>query len=266
MVFLRSIRPKPSLPADSGYPYNLPALRNLATLDLSADVTFFTGENGTGKSTLIEAIAAGARLQTIGGQDTDRDPTLTTARELAGHLTFSWSRRPGRGFFMRSEDFFNFANRVNTTGCELEEFASAYDDDESYGARLARGSLLGQRQQLQGAYGDLHARSHGEAFLSVFQERIRPGGLYLLDEPDVALSPLRQLSLISMMFDMVDGGSQFIIATHSPIMTAFPGATIYRFGGDGIAPVAFDDTDNVRLMRDFLAGPERFLELMRPDG
>lgn len=266
MVFLRSIRPKPSLPDDFGYPYNLPALRSLETLDLSAGVTFFTGENGTGKSTLIEAIGAGARLQTIGGQDTDRDPTLATARELAGHLTFSWTRRPSRGFFMRSEDFFNFASRINTTGSELEEFASAYDGDDSYGARLARGSLLGQRQQLQGTYGDLHARSHGEAFLSVFQERIRPGGLYLLDEPDTALSPLRQLALLSMITGVVEQDAQCIIATHSPIITAFPGATIYRFSADGIAPIAYDDTDNVRLMRDFLAGPDRFLELMRGEG
>jgi predicted ATPase len=262
--FLRSIRPKRSLPDDNYYPWNLPALRTLSTLDLSADVIFFTGENGTGKSTLIEAIAAGTRLQTIGGLDTDRDPTLETARELSNHLTFAWSRRPPRGFFMRSEDFFNFANRINTTGNELEEFASAYDGDDSYGARLARGSLLGQRRQLEGSYGDLHARSHGEAFLRVFQERIRPGGFYLLDEPDTALSPLRQLALLTMIAEVVDNGAQFIIATHSPIITAFPGATIYRFSPEGIAQVAYDDTDNVQLMRDFLSDPQRFLALMRP--
>lgn len=259
MIYLKSVAPKRSLPASNAYPFSLPAVEHLDRLVFDTPVTFFVGENGTGKSTLLEAIAYASERITVGGQDIARDPTMAGVRDLGDHLSLSWAKRTTRGFFMRSEDFFNFASRITETTQEMDDLAASYAGSDSYGALLARSSARGQHAALAGAYGDLHARSHGEAFLQVFQSRFVPGGLYLLDEPDTALSPLRQLALISLMRGMVEQKAQFIIATHSPMLMAYPEATIYRFGEAGIRKIPFDEADNVVLMRDFLANPELFL-------
>lgn len=259
MIYLKSVVPKRSMPASDAYPFSLPAVGHLDQLVFDTPVTFFVGENGTGKSTLLEAVAYASERITVGGQDIARDPTMAGVRELGDHLSLSWARRTARGFFMRSEDFFNFASRITETTQEMDDLAASYDGDDSYGALLARGSARGQQAQLTGAYGDLHARSHGEAFLQLFQARFAPGGLYLLDEPDTALSPLRQLALLSMMSGMVQQQAQFIIATHSPMLMAFPEATIYRFDETGISSIDWHENDNVVLMRDFLNDPELFL-------
>lgn len=259
MIYLKSISPKRTLEPSADYPFSLPAVEHLGRLVLDTPVTFFVGENGTGKSTLLEAVAHASKRITAGGQDIALDPTMAPVRDLGNQLTLSWSRRTARGFFMRSEDFFNFASRIGNTTQEMDDLAASYDGDDSYGALLARASARGQSAQLAGAYGDLHARSHGEAFLQVFQSRFVPGGLYLLDEPDTALSPLRQLALLSMMAGMVQEKAQFIIATHSPMLMAFPNATIYRFDETGINQIDWEDNDNVILMRDFLANPDLFL-------
>jgi predicted ATPase len=261
MIYLERVTPASSLAGMTGYPYSLPVIQCMDELRLDTPVTLFVGENGTGKSTLLESIAASTRLSTVGGKDVERDPTLAPVRDLSDHLRIIWAKPTSRGFFMRAEDFFNFASRMTETAREMDELADSYLGDRSYGALLARGSALGQRTELARNYGDdLHARSHGEAFLQVFQSRFVPGGLYLLDEPDTALSPLRQLALISLIRGMVELNAQFIIATHSPMLMAYPGATIYRFGETGIRKIPFDEADNVVLMRDFLANPELFLQ------
>jgi predicted ATPase len=266
VIFLQSVRMKQSEGPGDGYPFNIPVVQTLDQLAFRSPVTFFVGENGSGKSTILEAIAAGAGSITVGGEDIRDDPSLGQARRLAAHLTLGWTRRTHRGFFMRSEDFFNYARRTRRMVEEFEELAEGYAEERrnggerSYGLALAEGSLRAQRQALVKRYGeDLNARSHGESFFQVFQSRFVPGGLYLLDEPDTALSPQRQLALLAMLKGMVEAEAQFIIATHAPILLAFPGATILSFDDGKIAPVPYDEVTNVQLTRSFLAAPEAYL-------
>jgi predicted ATPase len=247
--------------APDTYPFNVPVIAQLDRLVFRSPVTFFAGENGTGKSTLLEGIAASARLPTVGGEDVDRDETLKPARELAGRLRLQWQKRTHRGFFLRAEDFFNFSLRMTRLVAEMDALASDYASRfEGYARGLAQGAVAGQRVEIVRRYGEnLDARSHGESFLTIFESRFVPDGLYLLDEPDTALSPQRQLALLHMLKTMVDQEAQFIIATQSPILMAFPGATILSFDRCPAEEVPYDQVDQVVLARSFLNQPEAFL-------
>ena len=260
MVYLESVRLKNRSAMGEGYPFALPLVRNLGTLAFGSAVTFFVGENGTGKSTILEAIAAAAGSITVGGEDLGADETLAPARRLAKHLTLSWTRRTHRGFFMRAEDIFNYARRTAQQVRELADLAEEFERDGRGDWQRAKGLALGERASLVARYGeDLNHRSHGERFLHLFQARFVPGGLYLLDEPDTALSPQRQLALLAMLKEMVARDAQFVIATHSPILLAFPEASILAFDGETIAEIAYDEVENVALTRRFLADPAAFL-------
>jgi predicted ATPase len=243
------------------YPFNVPVIAQLQRLVFRSPVTFFAGENGTGKSTILEGIAAGARLPAVGSEDVDRDQTLKPARELAERLRLQWEKRTHRGFFLRAEDFFNFSLRMSRLVAEMDALATDYAERfEGYGGQLARGAVAGQRAEIIRRYGEnLDARSHGESFLTLFESRFVPDGLYLLDEPDTALSPQRQLALLHMLKSMVDAEAQFIVATQSPILMAFPGATILSFDRCPAEEVPYDDVDQVVLARSFLNQPEAFL-------
>ncbi|HMV49387.1 MAG TPA: AAA family ATPase [Blastocatellia bacterium] len=261
MIHLQSIGLKPTAKKQSGFPFTLPLVQHFGELELGSPVTFFVGENGSGKSTLIEAIAAGLNLATVGGEDIARDNSLRHARALGKQLAFSWRNKTHRGFFLRAEDFFNFAKRLQTTLAELQNIADSFDGEYSgYALGLAKGSVLGQRRELIERYGeDLDANSHGESFLKLFQSRFVPGGLYLLDEPEAPLSPQRQLALLSMVKEMVAQDAQFLIATHSPILMAYPEATIFSFDVHPIREIAYDDVEHVSLTRAFLNNPNGFL-------
>lgn len=261
MIHLRSISLKTGAGKIEGFPFNLALVKKFKTVELNRPVTFLVGENGSGKSTFLEALAASAGSVAIGGEDVRRDETLAPARKLGAQLKLVWTKKTGRGFFLRAEDFFNFARRVNRTGEELEEMASEFEGYlKGHALKLARGVVLGQRRALAEKYGeDADARSHGESFLHLFRERFVPGGLYLLDEPEAPLSPQRQLALLSMLKEMVGRDAQFLIATHSPILMAFPGATIYSFDHTPPREIAYDDAEHVSLTRAFLNNPESFL-------
>ncbi len=222
----------------AAYPFNIPALRSLERLELHPKVTFLVGENGSGKSTLLEAIAVAAGFNAEGGTKnfgfaTRRsDSTLHTVLRLA-----RGARREQDGFFLRAESYFNVATYIEQVG--------------------VRG------------YGDvpLHELSHGESFLALANHRLRAGGLYLFDEPEAALSPVRQLSLMRVLWQLVQEGSQFLVATHSPILLAFPGALIYQLGPEGIAPIAYEETEHYQVTRGFLLDRERFLgQLLSDEG
>jgi predicted ATPase len=238
-----------------GFPFDLPAIRSLETLSFAAPVTFLVGANASGKSTLLEALALASHRVVVGGTDLKRDASLEAIRPLAKALRLTWNKRTARGFFLRAEDFFNFARRNRELTTELQGFADKHADD----AR-ARGYLLGQKRQIEERYGDLHAASHGEGFLRVFQSRLVPNGLYLLDEPEAALSPHSQLAFLLQLRDAVAVGSQFVIATHSPLLTAYPGAEILEFGPAGMHPTTYDDIEGVELYRHFLRSPRSYLE------
>ena len=250
---------------DNTFPFSVPAIRALGSLDFAV-VTFFVGENGSGKSTLLEGIAAAARLPTIGSADVQRDDTLEAQRRLGKALRLSWTKKATRGFFLRAEDFFGFTKRLARERAELmlelREVETEYraKDRSQMALGLAQGPLAGSLAEMEKRYGaDLDANSHGQSFLKLFQSRFVPGGLYLLDEPEAPLSPQSQLALLAMIGDMVARDAQFIIATHSPILLAYPGAKIYNFDATPVQAVAYEDLDHVRVTRDFLNAPEPYL-------
>jgi predicted ATPase len=221
----------------STYPLSVPAIRHLTRLPFETPVTFFVGENGSGKSTLLEGIAAAFGLNPEGGTKYERFTTRATHSGLFRALILTKSRdAPTDAYFLRAESFYNVASHQDARDADL------------YGGR------------------QLHAQSHGESFLAVVLHRLRGNGLYLFDEPEAALSPARQLALIAVMHRLVQRNSQFIIATHSPILLGYPGATIYLFGEEELKPVAYFDTEHYQVTKAFLDRPERMLhELLRED-
>ncbi|MBW5448327.1 AAA family ATPase [Cohnella sp. CFH 77786] len=219
------------------YPFDIPAIRGLEALDLRTDVTFFVGDNGSGKSTLLEAIGESCGFSIVGGKD------LVLRKEkddvtLAEYLRLSWMPKVNGGLFFRAETFDAFAD---------------YIDEMAKDPYIGRGAYA--------PYGgkSLHERSHGQAFLSFIGGRFGRQGLYLLDEPESALSPQNQLTFLAVLRDMERSGiAQFIIATHSPILMAYPGADILQFDGDSIRRAEYEDTEHYRLTRDFLNHRERY--------
>jgi len=250
------------------FPFNVPSLRRL-DLAFTREVTFFVGENGSGKSTLLEATACAAGMVGIGSRPVERDPSLDPVRPLADALRLAWSRRTRRGFFMRAEDFFGFEQRIKDDKARFEREAERVrrENPDMAAPDLARmvGAHAGSAAALARRYGDdPDAASHGEQFLSLFQSRIVPGGLYLLDEPEVALSPTSQLAFLSILIGAArDEDCQFLIATHSPMLMALPEAEILSFEAEGPRSVPYDEVEHVRLTRDFLERPEGFLRHLR---
>lgn len=237
--FLAEIQLKPSAPLDSpDFPFSLPLVRALARLPLHPQVTFLVGENGSGKSTLMEAIALGMGFNAEGGSRNFNFATRASHASLHEHLRLIRGvTRPRDGFFLRAESFYNVSSEIE---------------------RLGVGSSYGDKP--------LHDQSHGEAFLSLFMNRFGRDSFYLLDEPEAALSPQRQLALLSRLHDLVQERSQFVIATHAPILMAYPNALIYECGEHGIRPVAYEDTEHYRVTRDFLANPARMLKILMGEG
>jgi predicted ATPase len=239
--YLRAVRlVREDVPSFDEYPFSIPALRGLDELALDPKVTFLIGENGAGKSTLIEAIAVLAGFNAEGGSKNFNFGTRRSESDLHKFMRpVRDAKRPRDGFFLRAESYFNVATEIERLGVV-----------HSYGGV------------------SLHEQSHGESFLALAMNRFSGHGLYVLDEPEAALSPQRQLSLLSIIHDLVEQkSSQFVIATHSPILMAYPGATIYRLGADGTERVAYQDTEHYRITRDFLNSPERFFKTLfaKPD-
>ncbi len=246
------------------FPFSLPIFRSLQEINLESPVTFLVGENGSGKSTFLEALACAIGSTTVGAESVKTDKTLADARQLAKHFRLSWGKRTHRGFFLRAEDFFGYVKQLAKTKQDLESDLAAVDEEyqgrSKLAISLARSPYLRELHDLQEKYGSgLDSCSHGESFMTLFQSRFVPDGLYLLDEPEAPLSPVRQLAFISELKRMVEEKSQFIIATHSPIIMAFPGATILSFDAGEVKRVAYEELEHVTLMRSFLNNPEGFL-------
>jgi predicted ATPase len=242
-AYLRAVRlVRDSVPDFTVYPFSIPSIQSLDELELDGKVTFLIGENGSGKSTLLEAIAVLAGFNAEGGSKNFRFGTRRSEsclhqfmRPVRGH------RRPRDGFFLRAESYFNVATEIE----RLDEEGSGPRVIDSYGGV------------------SLHEQSHGESFIALATHRFGGQGLYILDEPEAALSPKRQLSLLSLIHDLVEArASQFVIATHSPILMAYPNAVIYRLGPNGIERVAYEDTEHYSITRDFLNSPERFFKTL----
>lgn len=266
MTHLQSVSLTRIPPAEADqFPFTVPVIRALPTLRFTTPVTFLVGENGSGKSTFLEALASAANSISVGSDELDRDTSLAKVRTLGKALKLAWSKRTRNGFFLRAEDYFGYAKRLARIRQELEaevvEIDEEYKNRSAYARSLAKMAHIGQLHALRTRYnGDLDERSHGESFFTFFKARFVPDGLYLLDEPEAPLSPLRQLGFLSLLKEMVEQhNAQFIIATHSPILMAYPGAEILSFDQSPVAPVAYDDLEHVSLTRDFLNNREAFL-------
>lgn len=220
---------------DSGrYPFNLPVVRNLDELEFHPKVTFLVGENGSGKSTLIEALAVAWGFNAEGGTKNFRFGTRTSHSELHQFVRLVRSPRRARdGFFLRAESYFNVGTQIDDLGLE-----------NSYGGVSP------------------HEQSHGEAFFALFDNRFEGNGLYILDEPEAALSPNRQLSFLARMHELIGRRSQFIIATHSPIILGYPDAWIYQTSPHGLERVDYEDTDHFQITRNFLNRRQTFLDVL----
>jgi predicted ATPase len=243
-IFVTDLRLKAHLgPRPDGYPFSIPAIQHLEQLVFPTPVTFLVGENGSGKSTLLEALAAAFGLNPEGGTKHVRFSSRASHSGLFEELLLSKTRPASTdSYFLRAESFYNLATTI-----ENPNDYRAYDPEAGGGRSL-------------------HDQSHGESFLSLVLHRLRGNGFYLFDEPEAALSPSRQLTLLAAMHQLVERGSQFVIATHSPILLGFPGATIYQFGPHAPRAIAYRDTEHYQITRSFLEHPERMLrELMRDD-
>ncbi len=266
MVFLKTLSLKSESQANKTFPLSLPLFGTDLNLDFSTPVTLLVGENGSGKSTLLEGLAVASERIVAGAAELADDASLPAARLLAAHLRLSWSRKTNRGFFLRAEDFFGYCRRLNQMHYELVEEANQLTSDYSQQGRsnfalgLALGTITGQADRLKRQYEALEFRSHGESFLHFFSQRVIPEGLYLLDEPETPLSPQNQLTLLAVLHAAVQEGSQFIIATHSPILMAYPDANIYSL--DQVPPqiIEYDQLEHVNLTRSFLNNPNAYLE------
>lgn len=239
--FVRSLRlARDRVPTFEEYPFHLPAVRHLDTLQLHPRVTFLIGENGSGKSTLLEALAVAFGFNAEGGSRNFNFATRASHSPLHEYIRLERSaRRPKDGFFLRAESYFNVATQIERL-----------DEDPRGGARIID------------AYGgrSLHEQSHGESFMSLFVNRFDQG-VFILDEPEAALSPQRQLSFLRIVHDLAASGrAQFLIATHSPIILAYPGAVLYSLDGDRIEPIRYTETKHFLITRDFLNSPDRFFK------
>jgi predicted ATPase len=235
--FLQELKINPeALAAASTYPLNLPVFRNFDTLKFNSQVTYLVGENGMGKSTLLEAIALGSGLNPEGGSRHFNFSTRASHSDLYQHIRLSrGSQRPRDSYFLRSESFFNVATQIDELGGTIIQ---------SYGGR------------------SLHEQSHGESFWALFMNRFRGNGLYILDEPEAALSPTRQMAMLVRIQELVNQNSQFIIATHSPIVLAYPDALIYELSPEGIRATSYLESEVYAVSREFLNNPERMIKIL----
>ena len=270
MIHLRSVSYSSSLPAGDGFPFTVPSLRALVSsalpeLAFDAAVTFFVGENGSGKSTLLEALACAVGSITVGSESVSTDKSLTSVRDYARHMKLVWNKKTKKGFFMRSEDFFGYVKQQGRIKeemlADLREIEDEYKGRSALAKGLASMPYARELADMGRRYGDgLDAYSHGESFFTLFRSRFVPNGLYLLDEPEAPLSPSRQLTLIALLKQMVDQGGQFIIATHSPILMAYPGAAIWSFDGGTLRRISYEETEHYTITRGFLNNPQSYLK------
>ena len=224
------------------YPFSLPAVKNLERTLFHPHVTYIVGENGSGKSTLLEALAITQGFNPEGGTVNFTFATRPSHSVLHEYLRVAKStKKPQTGFFLRAESFFNVATEIEN----LDELPSSGNKIiNSYGEK------------------SLHEQSHGEAFFSLIKHRFGSNGLYILDEPEAALSPRRQMAMLTLMHTLIKKGSQFIISTHSPILLAYPNAKIYEIGKKGLEEVRYEETDTFKVSKDFLNHYEERIEML----
>lgn len=228
------------VPDAKQHPFNLSALKKLDQLDFHPKVTYFSGENGMGKSTLIEAIAISYGFNPEGGSKNFTFNTRRSHSSLHEYIRLSRGQKHKDGYFLRSESFFNVATNID----ELDIAPGGPKIIDSYGGV------------------SLHEQSHGESFWALFMNRFSGNGLYILDEPEAALSPRRQMAMLVRMHELIQQNSQFIVATHSPIIMAYPDAVIYEIDEKGMRKTKYTETENYNISRHFISNPKKMVDML----
>jgi predicted ATPase len=261
VIYLRSVR---KTGGGAGYPLGIPLLQGLSRLAFEAPVTLLCGDNGSGKTTLMELLAALSRAVRIDGGRADKARAFQAA---AGAFGVEWSRRPARSFFFQAEDFIRYIDGLHALKADaraaIAEAEQAYADP--YARSLATMPHHRTLAEIEARYqGDLDAQSHGESFLAFFGARIVRGGLYLLDEPEAALSPANQLVLLHLIADAQAQGCQLIISTHSPVLLAYPGACLCELQSGQIAQTPYEELESIRFLQSFLSDVKGFTGRIKP--
>jgi predicted ATPase len=247
------------------FPYNVSAVKYAKNLDLSNKINFFIGDNGCGKSTLLESIAFRLQLPHMDGSDYKKK-SFSAAITLSKVLELEFNINKPTGFFFRAEDFGDFLNSTNRADFKLhEQLISLEGEVPDHIIQEMKDNANHQLHHVRVNYGqELGSFSHGEAYLKIIQEKIKKPGIYLLDEPEAALSPTKQLSLIYQILDHLENNmSQFIIATHSPILMAIPGATIFEITDEQMQITDLEDTEHYRITKSFLNDPDVYLRHLK---
>ncbi|WP_178991627.1 AAA family ATPase [Winogradskyella schleiferi] len=243
------------------FPYDIPAIKHAKHLDFSNKISFLVGENGSGKSTLLEAIACRLQLPHMDGVGYSKN-SFDGAKTLLPYLELTWQIERSVGFFFRAEDFGDYLNSVHRVGTTIEyQMGDIGEDIPSQIIKDMKDSANYQLRRMRQNYGqELDAFSHGEAYLHIMNEMINSRGIYLLDEPEAALSPAKQLTLISFLNQHLKiHNSQFIISTHSPLLMAYPDATIYEITPHSMEKTNLEDTEHYMVMKSFLNNPDAYL-------
>jgi predicted ATPase len=254
-------------PRSHPFPYDIPAVRFAKDIDMGASVTCFVGENGSGKSTLLEVLAYRLQLPHMDGTGYG-GRGFVAARKLLPYLELEFASQRTVGFFFRAEDFGDLLNSVDRQDQRLHaQLEELHGDVPDHIIEAMKDSANFQLHHVRRDYGqELQGFSHGEAYLHILQQQVRGPGIYLLDEPEAALSPARQLALLHFMRQHLrEHRSQFIIATHAPIIMAFPGAFLYEIATDGMERKALEELDHYTFTKAFLNSPERFLRHLDSD-
>ncbi len=240
------------------FPWTLPIVKNFEELQFEKPISFFVGENGCGKSTFLEAIAAYTEVPLAGSFRLEEDASLDAANRLGKYFYMRYEQKTRHGFFIRAEDFIGFSRNIKNQIQALDDEIIEVKENFSGGdINLTIGAIEGEKQEFIKRYSkDLEAMSHGEGFMKFFTSRITGRGLYLIDEPEAALSPSRQLSLLSIILEKVKKtGSQFIIATHSPIIMSVPDSEVFLFDDGLITKVDYKETDHFKITKGILDNP-----------
>jgi predicted ATPase len=245
------------------FPFDIPAVQFAKNIELKNAITIFVGDNGCGKSTLLESIAYKLNFPLIGGGIKHHERAgFEASKSIEPFLEINWRKETHKGFFFRAEDFSDFVNSVENENkkiaLDLLDLKGQVDD--SVVERMSESMNYNLREMRKNYGSNMQAFSHGEAFLKILQTRIGDKGVFLLDEPEAALSPLKQLSLISIIIDIVKKkNAQFIIATHSPILMGIPNAAIYEIQEHSMKNVEYTETDHFTITKTFLDNPEHYL-------
>ena len=259
MTFIKSFSINPG--RTTAFPFSIPAVKFAKQLEMGNLVTIFVGDNGCGKSTLLETLGLYLNIPLIGGYISS-NAGFEAAKKLQPFLEIEWKREVRKGFFFRAEDFSDFVNSVERQRNKLFE---SYRDlkgevDDKIIERMMESENYILRKMRRDYGENMQAFSHGEAYLKIIQTRTDGKGIYILDEPEAALSPLKQLSLIAFILEVLkDNNAQFIISTHSPILMGIPGALIYEIRDEGMEAVKYEETDHYRITRTFLTNPDYYV-------